>query len=366
MRQSGLTLRPAVLLCVIGSSAVVSTWTIGANSNAPRAVRNFWRSSCASCCNTETQAPPLLESFTEALALVEADANGWEVERYRTTREVNGEQREFSHLVLVNRNHGSKQRDVWVRFHGSNAVVVEDNGLHRELVKSFSQSASWIVEAGRPETVYAFMTTETTAYGGYFHDLCQDEGCGLNIDYLDLGDWGYALVGGEQLTRHLAHLQAYGYTPGVSKVSAVGYSDGGWMSSMCALTGGASHAVAWAGWAFARFDEWKDKLSTSTTGMRLDVYVSAGDVFYNGTSGWYPAPDQPGSMYDGLMAITRYFHLAPRSPEVVLIEGFAFRKQVFANVTSDNVISCYVDLSRRHDHEWLFHQEAILKATARL
>lgn len=305
------------------------------------------------------------------MALLAADETGWELEQYVTTTQQNSD---FIHFVLCNRNGKKQGKDAWIRFHGSNAVVRDElSGVHRELMKMFSQSVPWILEHGDVDTIYTFVTTETTAYGGYFHDLCQDEYRGLNVDY-PLGDWGYALVGGEQTKRHLLELSRYGFVPGVSHVTSVGYSDGGYMSSMNALTGIAQHAVAWGGWVFAQFDDWKANLPTdasgkcSLSGLRLDAFISAGDTFYNGTSGWshMGPPESAKSMRGGLRAIASFLDLEEEPTAEVVIAGIPFQRTVYSNAADDNVIAIYVDGDSTHAHEWLFHQEALLSTTARV
>jgi len=315
--------------------------------------------------------PTLDERVATAYGLLEADRSGWQLERYQTWRpSVNGPAA-FTHFVIFNKRANGRARDLWLRFHGAGASVLHASGAHREVLKSFSQSVSWVLESGSTNTIYAFVTTETTAYGGYFHDLCQDESCDLNVDY-PLGDWGYALVGGTQTQRHLERLQTFGFVPGLSKITSVGFSDGAWMSSMHALRGLARHAVAWGGWSFARFDEWKALLPTdaagmpSVRGMQLDVYISAGDTFYNGTSGFYPPPEQEGSMLAGLRSIAAFYDLEPAPVDTVAIAGTIFERRIFANAVDGNVIACHVDVDRAHDHHWVVTQEPLLRATARV
>ena len=340
--------------------------------------------------------------MSKALAQIEVDQNGWRLDRYRTFRpSVNGTT-EFTHFVLVNERGGDRPPDVWLRFHGSGVAELDSSGIHRLVMKSFSQSVSWVLESGSVGMIYAFVTTETTAYDGYFHDLCQDEHGGVNVDY-PMGDWGYALVGGAQTERHLDELRAYGYAPGVSRVTSVGFSDGAWLSSMNALLGVASEAVAWGGWSFARFDEWKALLptddegkpsvrgalleprrharvtavwptlvtrwwrrGTQVRGMRLDVYISAGDAFYAGTSGWYPPPGVQGSMLAGIRAIAAFHELEPAPVESVTIAGIVFERRLFANAATGNAIACHVDVDRKHDHHWMVTQEPLLRETARI
>ena len=74
---------------------------------------------------------------------------------------------------------GDRPPDVWLRFHGSGVAELDSSGVHRQVMKSFSQSVSWVLESGSAGMIYAFVTTETTAYDGYFHDLCQDEHGGV-------------------------------------------------------------------------------------------------------------------------------------------------------------------------------------------
>ena len=102
--------------------------------------------------------------------------------------------------------------------------------------------------------------------------------------------------------------------------------------------------------------------------MRLDAFISAGDTFYNGTSGWrhMGPPHSAESMRGGLDAIARHVGLEPAPVEEVLIEGITFQRTVYSNAAHDNAIALYVDTDRTHGHEWLFHQEAFLKATSRL
>ena len=307
------------------------------------------------------------------MELLEADQNGWQLERYYTTmHDV-----VFTHFILSNSNissSSSSHRDVWIRFHGSSPLVLhEESGAHREVMKTLASGMSWVLESGAVDTLYCFVTTETTAYGGYFHDLCQDEMVGLNVDY-PLGCWGYALVGGEQMKRHLRRLRGRGYVPGVSHVTSVGFSDGGYVSSMNALLGLADNAVAWGGWVFASFHEWKSQLPVDETGrcslrgMRLDVFISAGDAFYNGTSGWehMGAPDTADSMRGGLHAIATFLDLVASPAEQVSIGGAPFERVVYSNAADDNAIACHVDMDSAHNHTWLNNQDPVLRATARL
>ena len=184
-------------------------------------------------------------------------------------------------------------------------------------------------------------------------------------------------MGGEQTERHLAYLARYGYERGASHVTSVGFSDGGYMSSMNALTGAAQHAVAWGGWVFTRFDEWRRHLPTDATGrttlrgMRLDAYISAGDSFYNGShplAATYHMgpPEVASSMRGGLHAIASFLRLEPAPSERVIISGTPFVRTVYANAADDNVIALHVDPESTHDHAWLFHQEPLLKATSRV
>jgi hypothetical protein len=324
-----------------------------------------------------TEAAPLscadaAARMADAMALLEADGGGWRLERYRT-RAANGAQ--YTHFVLLNhRADDGGPRDVWLRFHGSGAAVLdEESGVYREMMNAFSQSVPWVLASGEPTTLYAFLTTETTAYGGYFHDLCQDEAHGLNIDY-PLGDWGYALVGGKQARRHLHHLRAFGYVPGASLVTSVGYSDGGYLSSMLSLLGVAQHAVAWGGWVFAQLEEWAESLRAEwpagrrPRGMRLELYISAGDSFYNGTSGWshMGPPECDASMRGGLGEIANLLELVPIGTDKLHVAGAPFLRTLYSNADDDNVIACHVDVDPAHDHQWLFSQEAILRATSRV
>ena len=209
--------------------------------------------------------------MVRAVAL--SQKTSWLVDEYQTSHGGY----DFTHFV-VHHGGGSSSldgvdaRDVWLRFHGSGPL---------DAVKarsSLDQSLEWIVDSGDERTIYAFITTETT-HGG-FHSLCADEAAGINTRH-EHGDWGYALVGGAALDRHLTRLGAYGYDPAVSRLTAVGYSDGGWLASMCALRGVARRAVAWAGWSFDGFARWRHLLPRNDIyGMRLDLYVSAGDAFY--------------------------------------------------------------------------------------
>jgi hypothetical protein len=314
-------------------------------------------------------------SMASAMELISANTNGWGVEQYATETPCGGK---FTHLVLANR-HGRQYaaRDVWIRFHGSDVVVFdEQTGMHRELMRAFSQSVPWILDSGDPDTLYTFVSTETGAYGGYFHDLCQDECLGVNVDY-PLGDWGYAMVGCEQTKRHLQRLAGRGYVPGVSRVTSVGYSDGGYLSSMNALTGVTQSAVAWGGWVFARFDEWRRNLPVDAAGrstlrgMRLDAFISAGDPFYNGshplaaTYGMGP-PESDASMLGGLRAIASFLRMDVAPSEEVFISGARLVRTVFFNLSDDNVIALHVDPDPAHDHAWLFHQEGLLSATSRV
>ena len=310
--------------------------------------------------------------WENAMAQLEADEGSWQLDRYTTGTP----QCTFTHFVLFNREASShSHREAWLRFHGSGKVIWEaESNAHHEVTESFCQSVPWVLESGRRDTVYAFISTETTAYGGYFHDLCQDESRGINVDYFDLGDWGYAVVGGQQARRHLSYLEKYGVVQGLSKVTSVGFSDGAFLSSMNALMGLATSAVAWGGWAFARFDDWKGYLPSDAEGrctlrgMKLDVYISAGDTFYNGTSGWehMGPPDSAESMQGGLEAISRFLNLEPTCKDEVLVAGAVFQRTVYSNAADGNVIACHVDPDSSHAHKWLMGQSELLRATTAL
>ena len=157
----------------------------------------------------------------------------------------------------------------------------------------------WIVESGCLDVVYCFVTTESTAYGGSYQSLCGDDTEtgwkrfeGPNAAHDDK-DWSYAPTGGAAVHRHLSHLAAYGYVPGASCLTIAGYSDGGWLASMCALTGVAQRGVAWAGWSFDGFEDWSPRLPHGLRGMRLDLYISSGDEFYAGNTARLLSPPSP-------------------------------------------------------------------------
>lgn len=183
----------------------------------------------------------------------------------------------------------------------------------------------------------------------------------------ELGDFGYKICGGRALDRHLIQLRRYGYVPGFTHVTTVGYSDGAWLSSMCALSGVAHSAVAWAGWSFARFDEWCDRLPRDAVrGMRLELYVSAGDTFYNGTSGWFPPPGKLGSMRKGVDQIAQFFELRRQPTRTVIIAGIPFEQTLFSDEARDNEIRLHVDMNTSHTHGWLRNATEVLQATARI
>ena len=279
----------------------------------------------------------------------------WLIDKYKTHRAG----ATFTHLVVHNSAPSTGVRNFWMRFHGSGQL---DAAKSRKTLK---QSVDWIHECGQRDTVYAFLTTESTAYDGSFHSLCGDHFSG-DQELEALGDWSYAQTGGEAVDRHLEHLRAYGYRPSTSRLTVVGYSDGGWLASMCALRGVAQSAVAWAGWSFDGFETWSRLLPRDLRGMRLDLYVSAGDTFYNGSSGWYPPPGRHGSMRHGVDAIAAHFALEPRAADSVHIGGQPFLRTAFVNAAHDNELRLHVDTDRSHAHDWLRANDDILRATARV
>lgn len=314
---------------------------------------------CSSVTNVDISRRTALSDLSDVHEQIQKP--GWTIDTYHSTKA----NRTFTHYVVHYKCDRilSDTRNVWIRFHGSGTGQVDTSYAEIYL----NQSLDWIVTGGRRDFVYAFVTTESTMYEGSYHSLCIDEAAGVNVDY-ELGDWGYALVGCQALEHHLSHLTRYGYKRGISRLTLVGYSDGGWLSSMCAFRGLADTAVAWAGWSFAEFFKWRNFLQRDAVrGMRLDLYVSAGDLFYNGTSGWYPPPNQPGSMRYGLDQLVDFFQLEAGPIETVYVAGVSFERTVFANSADNNTISFHLDTNVSHPHKWM-HTSAndLLRATARI
>ena len=251
----------------------------------------------------------------------------------------------FIHLLLYNKN-CKKKRKILLIPHS----VRYYNNFNSLLVFEDFKSIFYNNPNKFKDYLIIFMTTSTQHKDKNYSSLCYSS----NKYY---GDYNCFKIGGKQTLNLLKYLREH-YN--ISKnITTFGYSDAGWLGSMLGYLGYVNKVIAFSGYSFKNFDNWKYYVNKNMVNKSFIFYFSLNDEYFTGKK-----DNQKNEMFYELLKIIQFFNCKLIKQSREKIGNFNFIKYYFKN--NNNIeFKLYIDKNNKSNHNSLFKSKPHLTSLLR-
>ena len=245
----------------------------------------------------------------------------------------------FIHLVLYNKNYRKKRKILLiphsVRFY---------NNFNSLLVFEDFKSIFYNNPNKFRDYLIIFMTTSSQHKNKNNSSLCYSS----NNYY---GDYNCFKIGGKQTLNLLKYLKK---EYNVSKnITTFGYSDAGWLGSMLGYLGYVNKVIAFSGFSFNKFDNWKCYINKDMNNRSFIFYFSFNDKYLN------EKKDNIKGI-NILFSIIEYFNCKLINVKREKIGNYNFINYYFKNINNNIEFKLYIDKNISSNHNSLFKSKAHL------
>lgn len=251
----------------------------------------------------------------------------------------------FMHLLLYNKNYRKKRKVLLIphsvrSYNNYNSLLV-----FQDYKSIFYDNLNFF-----KDYLIVFMTTSTQHKNNNYSSLCYS-----SDKYY--GDYNCFKIGGKQILNLLKFLRK---EYNISKnITIFGYSDAGWLGSMLGYLGYVNKVIAFSGFSFYNFDNWKCYVNKNMYNKSFIYYFSLNDEYFAGKKDY-----KKNEMLNGLFKIINFFDCKLIKREREKIGKFNFNKYYFTN-NNKIEFKIYIDKNGKSNHNSLFKSKAHLTSLLR-